>query len=527
MKQLFLSIRVIAFAGILALLMMAGNVYSLVSDVRASGGYLYVVSSSKTEIYDLLETPPERVGIIFYSESSIPINSVIANNHIFIYYYHADDQNGIRIYDLKTPESPQLQKDISFVDNLIQGGFSANSNTVFSPRGQFNAYGDYLFFSGTVSLITPNYTYDYKAYRYHVPSDDLFQYSFFVSGYLEEECSSGSSQPLAFQNDFVTDGKFFTIFQDLIAHTTTYLDAVTSDPCFMNEGLWLTFYGGHSGPYTPIDEMILSHWTGPSGEPSNIAGSGIAMLELWHYPGYQYFFSDFLCTYAATHDSSIGELTPENTVDDVQQIVVHNGEIYMSSYYTHSIAHTYLYKDWGIYWSCADYWEFYDMDTHPFGMAAANGTLYVAGEDHYYEFPLVKPDTELPEGEIYSVKMDGGIFNVSGKAWDSEGIKQVTVRLDHAYQFLADRVQEDCEPATSTGGHDRPFDPCTTWSVRVPLRDIQPGTYTMKVIVEDMDGDFSVIYEENIQVPGPRSISSVQKPRNYLGTLVLVGEVIH
>ncbi|HPR64523.1 MAG TPA: hypothetical protein PK014_09905, partial [Thermoanaerobaculia bacterium] len=59
-------------------------------------------------------------------------------------------------------------------------------------------------------------------------------------------------------------------------------------------------------------------------------------------------------------------------------------------------------------------------------------------------------------------------------------------------------------------GTSRPFDPCTTWSVRVPLRDIQPGTYTMKIIAEDMDGDFSVIHEQEIVISQARTAEVLQ-----------------
>jgi len=484
--------------------------YSGVTDVKTHGGFLYVVSSNTIEIYDLLEFPHERIGLVFYPNNAAPIDAKIERNRLYVYYYIGEDNNGIRIYDLSNPVSPIPLDDITLPESIIQGGFSAegyNADGSLTRLGQFEAYGDFLFFFATDFFDIVTDAYYYKLMRYHVPSGEMRTLTFWVSDFLEEECDdSPNAGNLTGNNYFVSDKHHFSIFTHSIPTPfyTSYKEAITTDPCFQLQNYWLTWYGDTSGPYTPKDEMILSHWTGPSGESSNIRGSGIAFLDLWLHPYNFYFYSEFLCTYAATHDGSIGELSDENSTYDVQQIVVHNGEIYLSSYYTHSIPHSYLYKDWGQYWSCADYWEFYDLDSHPYGMAAANGILYVAGEDHYYEFPLAKPDDELPVGGVYTSGIFGATFSVNGWAEDPEGIAQVTIRLDYAYQFLAHRI-ESCHHEEPCEGHCRPMiDPCSHWSIHVPLADLQPGIYTMKVIAEDMDGDFSMIYEEEIEIPDPR-----------------------
>ncbi|HPR64236.1 MAG TPA: hypothetical protein PK014_08435 [Thermoanaerobaculia bacterium] len=478
--------------------------YGMLTDTVARGGYLYVVYTDHLDTYDLTDTYRKLIGSIQYEESILPINADIDNNRIFVYYYYDEDNNGIRIYDMQYPHTPSLIKEISIPNSLIQGGYLSSWENVIGQRGQFLAFGNYLLFVSSTSLDTDSDSYAYKPYRYNISTDELYQYTFNHTLSVTTDCDPMAEDDILYYDTFfVTDGDYFTISRESSIFTTNRTEMLYNNPCFMYQGYSHVKYGFATGPYATIEHKILAHWTGIE-EPGNFLGSGVVIVDTWHYPGlWSFFFSDFLCTYADKHSGNIGEINNSNSQYDVQGIIVHNGEIYLSSYYTRSIAHTYYYQDWGTSMSCQDYWNFYDLPEtgRPYGIAAANATLYVAGKDKLYEFPLAKPDEELPVGDVYSANKDDTTFTVSGWAGDSEGIKQITVRLDNVYQFVVDRIS-NCRFEPPCQGHCLPIDRCTDWILQIPLQNILPGSYTMKVIAEDMDGDFSVIHEQVIDIHG-------------------------
>jgi len=438
---------------IFLLLIITIDSAAIVSDVQVAGGYLYEIWTDHTTIYDLTVDPPEEVGVITYPESTIPINAEIYKHYLCLYHYQDDYDNGIFLYDISLLSTAVLVDNITLPDGLIQGGFLASGEALFGERGQFSPYAHYLVFTGTEYVDYPMQgTYKFHLYKYDMTENNTQQISMTFYEPTKEECIEHYEYYFR-HSQFIWFNHSYTIIQDdkvtfrIPTDELLNLDRICLFPSYTSTGTM-------GGPLLEWNKKIVGHWL-----YHYPLSSGMKIIEFFDTSGTEEAVSDYTCAYMNTHNGELGTLNSDNVDYDVQKFLIHNSEIYLSSYYTKSIPHTNLNKDdWGIWLECQDYWNFYDIPEtgRPYGIAAANGTLYVAGKDKRYDFPLAKPDPELPDGEIYSVKMNGNVFNVSGKAWDSEGIKQVTVRLDYAYQFLANRVQEDCEPATSTGGHDRP-----------------------------------------------------------------------
>jgi hypothetical protein len=215
--------------------------------------------------------------------------------------------------------------------------------------------------------------------------------------------------------------------------------------------------------------------------------SGIHVIAPYQYQGATWFFSDFACPWSVKHGGKPSGITFDNSLFDVQDLIVKNGDIYLTSYFTKSVPYTYFYQNWDGYMACQpEKWDFYDLAAHPYGVAAANGVLYVAAEDGLHEFPLIHPDEKLPEGQISEIKQDGGLLTVRGKARDSEGIRAVWVRLGHA------RVSQ-AGPSTAECRHCPPVSLWDEWEGCIDTTGVAPGEYEIKVVIEDQDGDFTAL----------------------------------
>ena len=502
--------------GLIAFLSYGFILAGIVSDVQVAGGYLYETWTDHTTIYDLTVDPPVVVSTIEYPESlSYPdqdqyfaINAVVEKNRLYIYYYYANFDNGIRIYDLTTLESPELL-DILFLYSHyygnIQGGMLANREMLPNPSypyGQFLAHDDTVLFTGGYwggsSPVSFFFLYDSVSKERKMISTGT------GNPYPCSAYSNFAGYSPVFFVDFSDRLLIYTYYQFYETLLNGYLD--NYQVCFTKyfpEGDNPYYDGQIAGPMVKNKGLIIARWFGYM---YSLLGSGLAIMDFSEIDHFEVkVVSDFYCTYLATHGTDSDDMGEDfwNSLTDVQDILVHNDEIYLSSFHTRSIAHTYQNKDWGTDLACADYWGFYDIPEtgRPYGIAAANGTLYVAGKDKRYNFPLAKPDAELPVGGITSMEFSENEISISGSAYDPEGVRDVFLRLDNQYSFLAKNS------SYYDRSHSRPMElteeerlTCE-WTVKIDTNKVNAGNYTMKVIAEDMDGDFSVIHEEVVEIP--------------------------
>jgi hypothetical protein len=465
------------------------------SDVRLFAGYLIMAGSDRTEIFDLTVSPMRKVSEIAYPRNRVPINMELEKNRLFIYHYLSDSDNGIYIYDITAPENPVFLNDIREEGYLIQGGFVAHGQWHLAQGGRFFVRDDYVYFFRS-NLDAQYHQYYNYIYRFGINSGETASYTDDWRDFDSDECWPG---PHSYGLDMfmAENGENIWIKSSwegcqLFAELEDFLD--NGSACFADVAWTPAPAGGSGGPIRFIDHFaVLRGFGAYTGWVANY--SGFQVIEPYQYRGGLYFLSDFACPWSVKHDGKDSGITYENAIYDVQDILVKNGDIFLTSYFTKSVPYTYFYQDWNGYMTCQpEKWEFYDLESHPYGMAAANGVLYVAAEDGLHQFPLIHPDESLPVGYVNEVILEGNHLEIKGTAKDSEGIRAVYVRLGNAYLFKA-RERQD------TSNHRRPVAGFTyRWELSLTTEAIAPGEYDIKAIAEDADGDFTAIDGGTIRI---------------------------
>lgn len=465
-----------------------GKIKEIWSDVKISGGLLFKASNYKTEIWDITVDPPAQVSTIEYLPSFIPINIDVSKNWLAIYYYRGHDENGIYLYDISDPAHPRLWENFFMEKYFIQGGWIINGIKNPPFTGQFLLFEDNLVFSKLYkNVLDPGVGHPVI---YDIKNKKLYD-NFYCHG-------SGAFMPYAYGPIYYVIKDGYLIYSDThsifhYGHLSDFMDG-DEDVC---AGLMETYVffssvlaGWGIGPLAFYkDKLLLHFWArdfeGP-GPPDPYILSGFMIITKYYTetPSYEpapiEWVSDYTCTYEEKHGEETG-LNYYNVRYDVQDLFVKDDHLYLSSYITQSIPHVDLDIPWGQYVNCQDYWEFYDLESPPLGLDGANGMLYVATADGVYDFPLARLDSTPMEGKFLGCQEEGEHLVCQGWAEDPQGVKGVFVYAD-GKRYVA-------KPDQGSHGIPLGMPQGYRWRVSIPI-----GTEGLKVIGEDRDHDFAIIY---------------------------------
>ncbi len=446
-------------------------------DAKISAGYLYLFGMGGIYAADLSADPivPEKIATFNGNDLR---GRLMASRNWIAATYNQDGENILAVYDTS---------DFDSVQSIL--GAKRVYSSITSER-EFERFEYKNFFLDGPIL----YYYALgESHRYDLSTDDLCDFP------IDGDASWGYLK-IGKEKIFAGHAAYRHVKLDCEDQKRQYLEYIVGpmtltsmeDSNNLMEKYGDKILGGTIGFW---DEPGVAHWAlGFKLYDTSRVGEGYLLLE----NNFNY-HALFIGRYGWAVDG-------EKQMYDIQDMLVKNGYVYLSSYFTCSI----VSFDASTPWDGSNYaprtefsflepkeacycWvpeECYQWN-HPFGMAAANNKLYVADKDYLYVLRLKRDDEGYPRGNVTSLPaVWSGKIRIEGWADDGEGIRSVAVRIGRRQYFA--------EPAG--GRHRRPVGNKYYWQADIDLEGWAGGEYDVKVIAEDMDGDFSIILETQVNI---------------------------
>ncbi len=439
-----------------------------VYDVKINGGYGYIYGKNWIYILDLTKDNAMPKKIICLESNEIGGKILLQKNYLALNYTN-NEIHYISLYDMTNMVNPQQ----IFIDEL------APSN--FSKEREFERFQENNFFLDEYIL-------------HYYSSSGLKAYNIVSKQFCPSECSKPWGY-LRFGQDKIRISRISVLYKILNCQNCEYEVLY-----FIVGPMVLDIMPDLNGLMVKYKDKAIGGKIGLWEDPPGVATQNIGFkvfdtsrvsegyLVLENYFDYQWMF---LAQYGWAVDG-------EKQIYDIQDMVLKNDYIYISSYSTCSVVSCNVSQPWEIpgyipgteftifeneeNCYCFNSEECYHFN-HPFGIAGANNKLYVANKRNLYILKLKKDDEEYPSGQVTYFEKRKNNLRISGWAEDKEGIKSIIARIGN-WQFFSNEGK---------GRHKRPFETKYTWSIEIDLNLIEKGHHTLIVLVEDEDGDFSII----------------------------------
>jgi|GEM_PF-4351855 len=441
-----------------------------VYDVQIMAGKLFSVGETAISVYDLSAGGdlPRLISSFKYDENDIPVRIRTDGDLLAAYYHRSTSKNGLKVYSLRDFNSMVLEETI-YGECPIPGGF----------QYPYRMHG-FEFLDGWILYIQGN---NVNA-KYLRSNQDCS----FVNPYVIESLFCDNANPIY---------SYSVNLYDRYLQASDWLKQL-EPKCEDNPSLihgWEFAYGGLVAEYKSyfIQEEVYPY---DEGADTILPFYGIFALDASDLPNLTQLgavdYSEFLLW-----DYGIQLHNRGDRLNDMQDIYIKYGHVYLSSYYTRSI----------IDFSLSDALrpnviDFHPPDiqatflpTAPFGLKAANGKLYAASGKSIFIFQEMSPEPTLPRGEVHGVPQTWDQpFSANCTASDAGGIRNVYMVLGNQYLILGKKCVEDED-------HSRPVGLGQQFIFDMDPADYPKGTYEAKVIADNNEGDFSVLLDQQIIIP--------------------------
>lgn len=471
---ILISINIFAEMEIIRKIDFENDIY----DVKINGGYAYIYGIDGIYLLDILNEENSIKKIISFENNDIPGKILSFSNYIALNY----KENGsefLSVFDVKNlknlekifkaeiyPKSFKREREIEWFDFVNKFFLDENLLNYIDKNGVFQIYDI------EKNFICPT---NYAA----------------INGYVK-----------------IKENKIKISKISLLLKVINCYESVFDDLKYKTGKMILDIMDNLNGLMEKYKEKAIAGRVGLWSDPPGVATQqlGFVMFDTSEVPD-GYLILDNYFDYNWVFLGKYGWLADgEKQLYDPQDILVKNGYIYISSYSTCSIASADISIPWeppgyipGTDFAileneencyCFNLEECYIFN-HPFGIDAANNKLYVANKKNLYIVKLRRDDEEYPRGGILFIPQKlKGTTKIIGWAEDSEGIKNVVARIGD-FQFF--NIKKD-------KGHKRPFNPNYLWKIEINTENIENGEYDLIILVEDGDGDFSIIHNDKIEI---------------------------
>jgi hypothetical protein len=446
-------------------------------DVSISGGYAFIYGIKKIYLLDLIKEDSNPEEIISFKTNDLGGRILLSKNYFALNYrYYGFDF--VSVYDITDAKKP---KEI-FKSMLPYSNFRKEREFEWFKNKSFFLDGYFLHYRGLDSC----QIYDLQK------KDICIEDCCAASGYIE------------IKENKLMIRRISDIFKISYCKNCDYEVLY-----YLVDGFILDIIDNLNGLMAKYKDKAIGGMVGFWADPPGVASQqiGFRMFDTSRVSE-GYLISDNYFDYNWAFLGKYGWCVDgEKQLYDLQDLLVKNGYIYISSYSLCSVVSADISKPWDIpgyipgteftileneeNCYCFKPEECYIFN-HPFGMDASNNKLYVANKRNLYILKLKRDDEEYPIGGIYYIKKkQNGKLIINGWAQDSEGIRNILARIGN-YQFFH-TPQEKV--------HKRPFYPKEyVWNIEIDLTTIENGEYDFIVLVEDMDGDFSILLNDKLKI---------------------------